>query len=75
MGISQRHMRPGGVVPVGDGRGKQYLVTVTDTGLDRASPALVHEGSAWVRHGLRPSAPAVDAYLADVLPEGPVGGP
>jgi hypothetical protein len=38
-------------------------------------PALVHERSSWVRHGLRPEHPAVDAYLADVLPEGPVGGP
>jgi hypothetical protein len=38
-------------------------------------PALVHERSAWVRHGLVPAEPAVDAYLADVLPGGPVGGP
>lgn len=38
-------------------------------------PALVHERSAWVRHGLQPEKPAVAAYLADVLPEGPVGGP
>lgn len=38
-------------------------------------PALVHERSAWVRHGLQPDEPAVDAYLADFLPEGPVGGP
>ncbi len=38
-------------------------------------PALVHERSAWVRHGLRPGTPAVDAYLADLLPEGPVGRP
>jgi hypothetical protein len=38
-------------------------------------PALVHERSSWVRHGLQPGEPAVDAYLADFLPEGPVGGP
>jgi len=38
-------------------------------------PALVHERSAWVRHGLQPSSPAVAAYLDDFLPEGPVGGP
>lgn len=38
-------------------------------------PALVHERSAWVRHGLTPGEPAVEAYLADSLPEGPVGGP
>jgi hypothetical protein len=38
-------------------------------------PALVHERSAWVRHGLQPESPAVDAYLADVLPGGPVGAP
>jgi hypothetical protein len=38
-------------------------------------PALVHERSAWVRHGLQPPDPAVEAYLADFLPEGPVGGP
>ncbi|MBB4908980.1 hypothetical protein [Actinophytocola algeriensis] len=38
-------------------------------------PALVHERSSWVRHGLQPEHAAVDAYLADVLPEGPVGGP
>jgi hypothetical protein len=38
-------------------------------------PALVHERSAWVRHGLQPPSPAVAAYLADFLPEGPVGGP
>jgi hypothetical protein len=38
-------------------------------------PALVHERSAWVRHGLAPERPDVDAYLADVLPDGPVGGP
>lgn len=38
-------------------------------------PALVHERSAWVRHGLQPESPAVEAYLADVLPSGPVGAP
>lgn len=38
-------------------------------------PALVHERSAWVRHGLQPEEPAVDAYLADFLPGGPVGAP
>lgn len=38
-------------------------------------PALVHERSAWVRHGLEPETPAVEAYLADVLPSAPVGAP
>lgn len=38
-------------------------------------PALVHERSAWVRHGLVPEEPDVDGYLADLLPEGPVGRP
>jgi len=153
MGFSERYLRPGGVVPVGDWRVKQYLVTVTDAVLDGAIvsaavaflpkllpssagsdatprvafsvlhkgvdaiwlnlyawvygeilhcraanasfdaptvftplaepligcvwelPALVHERSAWVRHGLQPSSPAVAAYLDDFLPEGPVGGP
>jgi hypothetical protein len=153
MGFSERYLRPGGVVPVGDWRVKQYLVTVTDAvpdtalvsaataflpkllpssaaaddtprvafsvlhrGLDaiwlnlyawvygeilhcRAAnapfevptrftplaepligcvwelPALVHERSAWVRHGLQPDSPQVNQYLADFLPEGPVGGP
>lgn len=28
-----------------------------------------------VKHGLQPDFPAVDAYLADFLPEGSVGGP
>jgi hypothetical protein len=38
-------------------------------------PALAHERSAWVRHLLRPQRPELDAYLADWLPEGPVGRP
>ena len=38
-------------------------------------PALVHERSAWVRHGLQPDSPVVDEYLADFLPAGPVGRP
>lgn len=151
MGFSQRFLRSGGVVPVGDWRVKQYLVTVTEQPVDAAVvaaaeaflpkllpeatddtpqvafsvlhkgvdavwlnlyswvygeivhcraanagiaaptafapltqpligcvwelPALVHERSAWVRHGLRPETPDVEAYLADVLPDGPVGGP
>jgi hypothetical protein len=153
MGFSERYLRPGGVVPIGDWRVKQYLVTVTSAVLDGATvsaataylpkllpssagadatprvafsvlhkgvdaiwlnlyawvygeilhcraanapltaepvftpltepligcvwelPALVHERSAWVRHGLRPDSPAVDPYLADFLPEGLVGGP
>jgi hypothetical protein len=36
-------------------------------------PALVHERSAWVRHVLTPETPDLAAYLADVLPAGPVG--
>lgn len=155
MGFAERHLRPGGVLPVGDWQVKQYLVTVTGAPLERAVvaaaeaflpkllpasgdsaadatprvafsvlhkgvdaiwlnlyawvygeilhcrvasaafdaptvftplrepligcvwelPAVVHERSAWVRHGLRPPEPAVEAYLADFLPEGPVGAP
>jgi hypothetical protein len=151
MGFSERHLRPGGVVPVGDWHVKQYLVTITKGVMDDAVvtaaasflpkllpssastsprvafsvlhkgmdaiwlnlyawvygeilhcraasatfdaptafvplsepligcvwelPALVHERSAWVRHGLQPSSPAVAAYLDDFLPEGPVGAP
>jgi hypothetical protein len=150
MGFSERYVRPGGVVPVGDWRVKQYLVTITKGVMDGAVveaaasflpkllpstadpprlafsvlhkgmdaiwlnlyawvhgeilhcraasatfgvptafvplsepligcvwelPALVHERSAWVRHGLQPSSPAVAAYLDDFLPEGPVGAP
>jgi hypothetical protein len=37
-------------------------------------PALVHERSAWVRHVLSPARPDLPGYLADVLPEGQVGG-
>ena len=33
-----------------------------------------HERSAWVRHVLRPDPPDLEAYLADVLPEGTTGG-
>jgi hypothetical protein len=29
-----------------------------------------HERSAWVRHVLRPGVPDLDAYLADMLPDG-----
>ena len=153
MGFSQRFLRAGGVVPAGEWRVKQYLVTVTERPVEAAVvaaaeaylpellpepaatdstprvafsvlhkgadavwlnlyswvhgeivhcraanaglaaptaftpltepligcvwelPALVHERSAWVRHGLQPEKPDVDAYLADVLPDGPVGGP
>ncbi|MET0134155.1 MAG: hypothetical protein ABW215_11245 [Kibdelosporangium sp.] len=35
--------------------------------------ALVHEQAAWVRHILSPDEPDTAAYLADVLPAGPVG--
>lgn len=38
-------------------------------------PALAHERSAWVRHALQPPEPAIEAYLADVMPEGAVGRP
>jgi hypothetical protein len=38
-------------------------------------PALAHERSAWVRHLMRPQRPELDGYLADWLPEGPVGRP
>lgn len=35
----------------------------------------VHERAAWVRHMLIPDHPDLDGYLADVVPDGPVGGP
>jgi hypothetical protein len=31
---------------------------------------LNHERAAWIRHVLRPATPNLDAYLADVLPDG-----
>ncbi|NUP52713.1 MAG: hypothetical protein HOW97_36135 [Catenulispora sp.] len=36
---------------------------------------LVHERSAWIKHMLMPEKPDMDAYLADVLPAGPIGLP
>lgn len=36
-------------------------------------PALAHERTAWVRHVLAPHRPDLAGYLADVLPDGPVG--
>ena len=36
---------------------------------------LVHERSAWIRHMLMPEQADMDAYLADVLPAGPIGLP
>jgi hypothetical protein len=103
MGFAERYMRPGGVVPVGDWRVKQYLVTVTSAVLDSAVVAAAtaylpkplpssagsdatprvafsvpHKGvdAIWLNlHGLQPDSPAVDPYLADFLPDGPVGGP
>lgn len=38
-------------------------------------PPLEHERSAWVRHMLAPDVPDLDAYLRDVVADGPVGGP
>src|SRR5215469_5637986 len=35
---------------------------------------LGHERSAWVRHVLRPKAPDLDGYLADMLPDGSTEG-
>ncbi len=34
---------------------------------------LEHERAAWVRHMLVPDEPRLDAYLADTVPDGPVG--
>jgi len=34
-----------------------------------------HERSAWVRHMLVPAAAPLNAYLGDVMQDGPVGGP
>lgn len=36
---------------------------------------LAHERSAWVRHMLMPEKPDLDGYLADLLPDGPIGHP
>ncbi len=36
-------------------------------------PPIEHERSAWIRHVLRPAEPDLGAYLADLLPEGPIG--
>ena len=36
-------------------------------------PPFGHERSAWVRHVFGSDAPDLDAYLADVLPDGPAG--
>jgi len=36
---------------------------------------LEHERSAWVRHVLMPAEPDLGGYLADVVPDGTVGGP
>lgn len=36
-------------------------------------PAMAHERTAWVRHMLSPEAPDLDGYLADTLPDGPIG--
>jgi hypothetical protein len=38
-------------------------------------PPLEHERWAWIRHMLAPDTPDLDAYLADSMAEGPVGGP
>jgi hypothetical protein len=38
-------------------------------------PPFGHERSAWVRHVFGADAPDLDAYLADVLPDGPAGPP
>lgn len=38
-------------------------------------PPLEHERSAWVRHMLVPEVADLDGYLADMLPDGPVGAP
>jgi hypothetical protein len=35
---------------------------------------LGHERAAWVRHVLRPQTPDLDAYLADVMPDGSTEG-
>jgi hypothetical protein len=36
-------------------------------------PTMAHERTAWVRHMLSPEAPDLDGYLADTLPDGPIG--
>lgn len=38
-------------------------------------PPFGHERSAWVRHIFGADQPNLDAYLADVLPDGPAGQP
>jgi hypothetical protein len=36
-------------------------------------PTMAHERTAWVRHMLSPDGPDLDGYLADTLPDGPIG--
>jgi hypothetical protein len=36
-------------------------------------PTMAHERTAWVRHMLAPDAPDLAGYLADTLPDGPIG--
>jgi hypothetical protein len=36
-------------------------------------PTMAHERTAWVRHMLAPSVPDLAGYLADTLPDGPIG--
>ena len=36
---------------------------------------LVHERAAWLRHVFGTGKPDLDAYLADVMPTGPIGLP
>ncbi len=36
-------------------------------------PTMAHERTAWVRHMLSPEVPDLDGYLADTLPDGPIG--
>lgn len=38
-------------------------------------PPFGHERSAWVRHVFGVDGPDLDAYLADVMPDGPAGPP
>lgn len=38
-------------------------------------PPLEHERSSWVRHVFAPEKPDLASYLADLFPEGKVGGP
>jgi hypothetical protein len=51
------------------------FVTVTEplAGCVWELPTMAHERTAWVAHMLTPDVPDLRGYLADTLPDGPIG--